>query len=156
MLCKPTSSRSVKIVFLVGILFVLVITFFLVFLFMAYRLDLARLSNPGSDVNIRIAHPYSTHLCIAGCQADQNWIEFYLPTNSYYTGSLQLKTSIFMAKILTIGISSTKCRQLETPGFTCVEMELSHRLLQALTGLNVIPLSKLQNTNNWWLEFRPK
>lgn len=104
--------------------------------------------------NIDIAYPAMTHLCVDGCREHQNWIEFYLVSNSYIDSSLRLKTSLFLAQILTYGISSTLCAQQDKPGYTCVEMEVSYRLLSGLIDLNLSPLGQLRDNRNWWLEYQ--
>jgi hypothetical protein len=113
---------------------------------------------PGTGVgkNIEIAYPTSTNVCADGCKPHQNWIEFYLPTGSYIVESLKLRTSLFMAQVLTLGISSTPCDNQPKAGYTCLEMQLSHNLLTALTGMNLTPLKQLRNPDNWWLEYEPE
>lgn len=108
---------------------------------------------PNYTSNIRIARPVSTTLCIGGCRAHQNWISFYLISNTYTEKSLRLKTSLFWGQILTYGISSTPCLDQIKPGYTCINMEISHRLLSLLIGLNLTPLDQLQSKSNWWLEY---
>ena len=108
------------------------------------------------ESNISIAYPASTHLCIGGCREHQNWIEFYLPSDSYVEGSLKLKTTLFWAQILTYGISAALCVQQDRPGSTCVDMEISYRLLSGLIDFNLVPVNQLRNTSNWWLEYQPK
>jgi len=105
--------------------------------------------------NIQIASPSSTHICVDGCNAHENWIEFYLVSNSYIERSLRLRTPIWPAQILTYGISSTPCSSQDKPGYTCIDMEISHHLLWGLTALNLPPLSQLRDTSNWWLEYIP-
>ncbi len=112
-------------------------------------------SNASSVAGVDYAFPSSTHLCIGGCKEHQNWIVFYLASNSYVRSSLRLKTRLFFAQILTYGISATPCPHQDKPGYTCVEMELSHRLLWFLTQFNLTPLNQLRDTNNWWLEYTP-
>ncbi len=112
-------------------------------------------SSRAAESNISIAYPASTHLCIGGCREHQNWIEFYLPSDSYVEGSLKLKTTLFWAQILAYGISSTPCAQQDRPGYTCVDMEISYRLLSGLIDFNLTPINQLRNTGNWWLEYRP-
>ncbi len=70
---------------------------------------------------IQIASPSSTNICMGGCKAHQNWIQFYLVTNSYLENSLRLKTSIWLAQILTYGISSTPCIRQDKSGYTCID-----------------------------------
>ena len=108
-----------------------------------------------AESNSSIAYPASTHLCVGGCREHQNWIAFYLPSDSYVEGSLKLKTTLFGAQILTYGISSTHCAQQDRPGYTCVDMEISYRLLSGLIDFNLIPVNQLRNTGNWWLEYHP-
>ena len=103
--------------------------------------------------NILIAYPSSTNLCVDGCRPHQNWIQFYLVSNSFADRSLRLKTSIWLAQILTLGISSTPCVQQDRPGYTCIDMEISHHLLWGLTSFDLTPLSQLRDTGNWWLEY---
>jgi hypothetical protein len=117
-------------------------------------------NNPTFDVagkksNFQIAYPSSINICMGGCQAHQNWIKFYLVSDSFLDQSLRLKTSIWPAQILTLGISSAPCIYQDRSGYTCVEMELSHHLLWGLTALNLTPLSELRDTSNWWLEYTP-
>ena len=109
--------------------------------------------NAGVGKNIEIAYPTSTNICVDRCKPHQNWIEFYLPTGSYIVESLRLRTSLFMANLLTLGISSTPCDNQPKAGYTCLEMQLSHNLLTALTGTNLTPLKQLRNPDNWWLEY---
>lgn len=111
------------------------------------------LASPNNISNIGIAYPFSTNICIGGCHAHQNWISFYLTPNIYVEKSLRLKTSLFWGQILTYGISSTPCLDQFKPGYACINMEISHRLLSLLTGLNLTPLDQLQSKNNWWLEY---
>ncbi len=103
--------------------------------------------------NIQIAYPSFTILCVNGCRPHQNWIEFYLVSNSFLERSLRLKTSIWLAQILTVGISLAPCFHQDRPGYTCIRMEISHHLLWGLTTLNLTPLSELRDTSNWWLEY---
>ena len=102
---------------------------------------------------IQIASPSSANICMDGCKAHQNWIQFYLVTNSYFEKSLKLKTSIWLAQILTYGISSAPCVHQDKPGYTCIIMEISHHLLWGLTTLNLTPLNQLRDTSNWRLEY---
>ena len=140
------------------LLLICVIGLLAVSLVLIYQLSNRRTGRPSSngDATTGIAYPSSTNLCVNGCQPHENWIEFYLPSHSYYKSSLRLKTSLFLAQILTLGISSAPCEQQERAGYTCLNMELSHRLLTVLTSFNLTPLSQLQDTNNWWLEYTPK
>jgi len=103
--------------------------------------------------NILIAYPSSTNLCVDGCKAHQNWIQFYLVPNSFVDQSLRLKTSLWQAQILTIGISSMPCIHQNRPGYSCIVMQLSHHLLWGLTSFDLIPLNQLRDTGNWWLEY---
>jgi hypothetical protein len=103
--------------------------------------------------NIQTAYPSSTNICVGGCQAHQNWIEFYLLSNGYIESSLRLKTSIWLAQILTYGISAAHCFRQDKPGYTCIRMEISHHLLWGLTTLNLTPLNQLRDAGNWWLEY---
>jgi hypothetical protein len=112
--------------------------------------------SPNEGENIEIAYASSTNLCIDGCKPHQNWIEFYLPSDSYFRDSLRLKTSLSLGQLLTFGIASSRCEHQEKDGYTCVNMEISHRLLAVLTSLNLTPLSQLRDTNNWWLEYIQK
>ncbi len=105
--------------------------------------------------SLKIVSPAATNLCLNGCRAHQNWISFYLASNTYIEKSLRLKTSLFWGQILTYGISSTPCLDQIKPGYTCIDMEISHRLLGLLIGLNLTPLDQLRNINNWWLEYTP-
>jgi hypothetical protein len=146
-------SRLGKILLLICVIALLAFSSVLIF-----QLSNKRPEQPGSNggATTGIAYPSSTNLCINGCQPHQNWIEFYLPSHSYYKNSLGLKTSLFLAQILTFGVSSAQCEQQERAGYTCLNMELSHRLLTVLTSLNLTPLSQLRDTNNWWLEYTQK
>lgn len=103
--------------------------------------------------SLQIAYPSATNICVDGCNAHENWVEFYLVSNSFVNRSFRLKTSIWLAQILTVGISSTPCVHQDKPGYTCIKMEISHRLLWALTALNLTPLDQLRNTGSWWLEY---
>ncbi len=140
------------------LLLICVIGIFAVSSVLIYKLSNRSAGQPSSnaEANIEIAYPSSTNLCINGCQPHQNWIEFYLPSHSYFRSSLRLKTSLFLGQILTFGIASAPCEQQERAGYTCLNMELSHRLLAVLTGLNLTPLSQLRDINNWWLEYTQK
>ncbi len=109
-----------------------------------------------AESNIAVAYPASTHLCIGGCREHQNWIGFYLASDRYVEGSLKLKTNLFWAQILTYGISSMLCTQQDRPGYTCLDMEISYRLLSGLIDLNLSPLSQIRDTRNWWLEYQLK
>lgn len=110
-------------------------------------------TSSSTNSNIKTTYAFSTNICINGCRAHQNWISFYLVSNTYVKKSLRLKTSLFWGQILTYGISSDPCRDQIKPGYTCVNMEISHNLLSLLTRLNLTPLDQLQNTSNWWLEY---
>jgi hypothetical protein len=148
---KPSvAGRLGKLLLLICVIGLLAVSSVLI-----YQLSNRRLEQPSSngEATTRIAYPSSTNLCINGCQPHQNWIEFYLPSHSYFRSSLRLKTSLFLGQILTFGIASAPCEQQERAGYTCLNMELSHRLLIVLTSLNLAPLSQLRNTNNWWLEY---
>jgi len=103
--------------------------------------------------NVLIAYPYATNICVDGCKAHQNWIQFYLVPNSFVDQSLRLKTSLWQAQILTIGISSMPCIHQNRPGYSCIVMQLSHHLLWGLTSFDLIPLNQLRDTSNWWLEY---
>lgn len=107
----------------------------------------------GEKPIIQIASPSSTNICMGGCKAHQNWIQVYLVSNSYLEKSLKLKTSIWLAQILTYGISSAPCVHQDKPGYTCIIMEISHHLLWGLTTLNLTPLNQLRDTSNWRLEY---
>jgi hypothetical protein len=146
-------SRLGKILLLICVIGLLVISSVLI-----YQLSNKRPEQPSSNggASTGIAYPSSTNLCINGCQPHQNWIEFYLPSHSYFRSSLRLKTPLFFGQILTLGIASAPCEQQERAGYTCLNMELSHRLLTLLTSLNLTPLSQLRDTNNWWLEYKQK
>jgi hypothetical protein len=113
--------------------------------------------SPASSMNggarIAIAYPSATNICVDGCQAHENWIRFYLVSNSYVRRSLRLRTSLFLAQILTVGIGSSQCSHQDKAGYTCINMEISHRLLWALTGLNLTPLDQVRDIKNWWLEY---
>jgi hypothetical protein len=130
----------------------------LVYLLFELLTACSRVNLPAVDVaikkpNFQIAYPSSTHICMDGCNAHENWIEFYLVSNSYFEPSLRLRTSIWPAQILTYGISSAPCFPQDKPGYTCIDMEISHRLLWGLTALNLPPLSQLRDASNWWLEY---
>ena len=132
----------------------------LVYLLFELLTACSRVNLPAVDVaikkpNFQIAYPSSTHICMDGCNAHENWIEFYLVSNSYFEPSLRLRTSIWPAQILTYGISSSPCFPQDKPVYSCIDMEISHRLLWGLTSLNLSPLSQLRDTSNWWLEYIP-
>ncbi len=150
---KPSAARLGRLVFSLCIIGLLVISSVISYQLAAKYLNIPRVLNPSGRINIEMAYPSSTNVCTGGCKPHQNWIEFYLPSGSFLEDSLRLKTSIFLGEILTIGISSTPCEHQEKAGYTCLDMELSHRLLSALTGLGLTPLSQLRDTNNWWLEY---
>jgi hypothetical protein len=116
------------------------------------------LQGPGTraGANSRVVYPSSTHICMNGCNPHQNWIQFYLPSGTYIRDSFRLRTTLFLGQPLTFGISSTPCFHQDIAGYTCVVMQLSHRMLSTLTRFNLIPLSQLRDTNNWWLEYTPK
>ena len=103
--------------------------------------------------HVSIARPSSLSICMDGCKEHQNRIQFYLASGRYQEDSLTLKTPIRYAKILTYGISSTDCRRQDRPGYTCVDMELSHHLLSILIDLHLVPLRQLRNPANWRLEY---
>jgi hypothetical protein len=131
---KPSvAGRLGKLLFLICVIGLVAVSSVLIYQLSNGRTGQSR-SNAGA--NIKIAYPSSTNLCIDGCQPHQNWIEFYLPSHSYYKNSLRLKTSLFLGQILTFLV-----------------MEISHRLLTVLTSLNLTPLSQLRDTNNWRLEY---
>ena len=146
-------GRLGKYLLLICVIGLLAVSSVLIYL-LSNRRTLQPSSNEGATPGI--AYPSSTNLCVNGCQPHQNWIEFYLPSHSYYKNSLGLKTSLSLAQILTFGVSSAPCEQQERAGYTCLNMELSHRLLTVLTSLNLTPLSQLRDTNNWWLEYTQK
>ena len=151
---KPSfAGRLGKFLLLICVIGLLAVSSVLI-----YLLSIRRTGQPSSNEGATpgIAYPSSTNLCVNGCQPHQNWIEFYLPSHSYYKNSLGLKTSLSLAQILTFGVSSAPCEQQERAGYTCLNMELSHRLLTVLTSLNLTPLSQLRDTNNWWLEYTQK
>jgi hypothetical protein len=151
---KPSfAGRLGKFLILICVIGLLAVSLILI-----YQLSNRSTGQPSSNggPTTGIAYPSSTNLCVNGCQAHENWIEFYLPSNSYYKNSLRLKTSLFLGQILTFGISSAPCQQQERAGYTCLVMEISHRLLTVLTSLNLTPLSQLRVTNNWWLEYTQK
>ncbi len=150
---KPYAARLGRLVYSLCILGLLVISSVISYQFAAKYLNIPRIPKPSGRANIETAYPSSTNLCSGGCKPHQNWVEFYLPSGSFHEDSLRLKTSIFIGEILTIGISSTPCEHQERAGYTCIDMELSHRLLSALTGLGLTPLRQLRDTNNWWLEY---
>ena len=150
---KPSVAvRLGRLLFLFWVIGLLVVSSVLIYHFSNKRPEQPS-SNGGATTGI--AYPSSTNLCINGCRAHENWIEFYLPSHSYYKNSLRLKTSLFLAQVLTVGISSSPCEQQERAGYTCLVMEISHRLLTVLTSLNLTPLSQLRDTNYWWLEYKP-
>src|ERR1700690_2542622 len=124
---KPSvAGRLGKLLLLICVIGLLAVSSVLI-----YQLSNRRLEQPSSngEATTGIAYPSSTNLCINGCQPHQNWIEFYLPSHSYFRSSLRLKTSLFLGQILTFGIASAPCEQQERAGYTCLNMELSHRLL---------------------------
>ena len=116
---------------------------------------ISEVSGENNGAKVGIAYPSSTHICLDGCQAHENWIEFYLVSNSYVTRSLRLRTSLFLAQIFTVGIGSRHCSHQDRPGYTCIDMEISHRLLRVLTGSNLTPLEEVRDIKNWWLEYTP-
>jgi hypothetical protein len=120
------------------------------------RSNLLPVSGTGAGNKIDIAYPTSTNICVNGCNPHRNWIEFYLATGSYIVESLKLRTTLFPGQVLTLGISSTPCYYQEKAEYTCLEMQLSHNLLTALTGLKLIPLGQLRDPDNWWLEYEPE
>ena len=151
---KPSvANRLGKLLYLICVIGLVAISSVLI-----YQLSNGKTgqSSSNSGANIKIAYPSSINLCIDGCQPHQNWIEFYLPSQSYYKNSLRLKTSLFLGQILTLGISSAPCKEKERAGYSCLVMEISHRLLTVLTSLNLTPLNQLRDTNNWWLEYIQK
>ncbi len=113
-----------------------------------------QVSKPNEGSEVEIAYASSTYLCVGGCRPHQNWILFYLPPGDIRMDSLRLKTSLFPAQILTVGIAGGQCRpEEEKAGSDCLVMELSHRLLSALTDSGLVPLSQLRDTNIWRLEY---
>jgi hypothetical protein len=169
---KPSATRLGKLVFSICMIGLLVISSVVILQFsngrtrrfvsnfqislVAKRPTASRIPGPSGGPDIEIAYPSSINLCIDGCKPHQNWIEFYLPSDGYLEDTLKLKTSLFLGQVFTVGISSTPCKHQEKTGFTCLEMQIRHTLLWALTGLNLTPLSQLRDTNNWWLEYRQK
>ena len=104
---------------------------------------------------IEIAYPSSTNICVGGCNPHQNWIVFYLPSGSFALDSLRLRTSLFAAQMLTIGTASKLCEHQDMTGYACLDVWLRARLLSAVTGLDLAPLSQLRDVNKWWLEYSP-
>jgi hypothetical protein len=169
---KLSAIRLAKLVFFMGMIGILAISSAVIYqlsdgmkqpLSSIFQISLAAkrpnvslIPGRNGGANIEIAYPSSTNLCIGGCNPHQNWIEFYLPSGSYFTNALSLRTSLFLGQIYTLGISSTPCKHQEKAGYTCLDMQIRHTLLWALTGLNLTPLSQLRDTNNWWLEYPQK
>ncbi len=158
---KPSSRRLGKLDLLLGLLIWLV--FILAVLTLAFEIGNLLLPqrpfinvspNPSGGANSAIVYSSSTHLCLNGCPPHQNWIEFYLPPGGFVDGSAKLKTYLYMGQILTVGISGERCKIQDTNGFLCLDMMLSHTLLSALTGLDLMPLDQLRDVNNWWLEYK--
>ena len=166
---NTATLRLGKFVLLIGIFGLLIICLAIVYLFAngssrqpsinfqfpiaAQRPNSTEILNPKGGPNIKIAYPSFIYLCVNGCRPHQNWIEFYLPSHGYREDSFRLQTSLYLGQILTFGIGSHHCDHQDEAGYTCIKMELSHRLLDIVTGLDLTPLSQLQNTNNWWLEY---
>lgn len=153
---KSLAARLGKLVFSFSIIGLLAVSSVMSYQFVASLPNIPRAPNTGAGANIGIAYPTSTNLCINGCEPHQNWIRFYLPLYSYQRNSFRLRTSLFLGQLLTIGISGSRCRREDKTGYSCVDMELSHRLLAVLTGTGLAPLSQLRDTNNWWLEYTPQ
>ena len=109
---------------------------------------------PSSNIsNIAIMFPTATNLCVDGCSGHENWITFYLQSSTYAKKSLRLKTSLFWGQILTYGTSGEPCPKQDKTSYVCINMGVSHRLLELLTRSGLTPLDQLRNTNNWWLEY---
>jgi len=169
---KPSAIRLAKLVFYIGMIGLLAVSTLVIFQLSdgrtqplpsilqislaAKRPNVSQVPDPQGGANIGIAYPSTTYLCINGCRPHQNWIEFYLPSDGYLKNTLRLRTSLFLGQIYTLGISSTPCKHQEKAGYTCLDMQISHTLLWALTGVNLTPLGQLRDTNNWWLEYTQK
>jgi hypothetical protein len=150
---KPPAARWGKLVLALCVLGLLAISAVLSNELVAKGPDIPQVPNPNEGAGVGIAYPTSTHLCVDGCEQHKNWIFFYLPTGSFRWDSLRLKTSLFPAQILTFGISWDICLYEQKAGYTCLVMELSHRLLSTLSELGITPLSELRDTKIWWLEY---
>ena len=172
MRAKPSVTRLAKLVFYMGMIGLLTVSSVVIYQtsngltqplpsisqisLAAKRPNVSLIPGRNGGANIGISYPSSTNLCIGGCNPHENWIEFYLATGSYIVESLKLRTTLFPGQVLTLGISSTPCYYQEKAEYTCLEMQLSHNLLTALTGLNLIPLGQLRDPDNWWLEYEPE
>jgi len=172
MRAKPSAIRLAKLVFYIGMIGLLAISSVVIYRtsngmaqplpsifkipLAAKRPNVSQIPGLQGSANIEIAYPSSTNLCIGGCRPHQNWIEFYLPSDGYLKNTLRLRTTLFLGQIYTLGISSTPCTHQEKAGYTCLDMQISHTLLWALTGVNFTPLGQLRDTNNWWLEYTQK
>jgi hypothetical protein len=172
MRAKPSVTRLAKLFFYMGMIGLLAVSSVVIYqtsngltqpLFSISQISLAakrpnvsQIPGRNGGANIEIAYPSSTTLCIGGCNPHENWIEFYLPADGYLKNTLRLRTTLFIGQIYTLGISSTPCEHQEKAAFTCVDMQISHTLLWALTGLDLTPLGQLRDTNNWWLEYMQK
>ena len=110
-------------------------------------------SHSSAPTDIGIAYPTSTHICVDGCRAHQNWVEFHITSNTFNKYRLRLKTTLPMAQILTFGIGWKLCNAQNHEVYTCVDMEMSHNLIWMLTTSNLTPLDQLRDPNNWWLEY---
>ncbi len=102
----------------------------------------------------RIAYSAAANICVDGCRAHENWIEFHLVSDNYVESSLRLRTSLFWAQILTYGIGFRPCVQQNGPEQACVDMEISHRLLSGLIDLNLVAVTQLRDRSSWWLEYQ--
>ncbi len=150
------STRLRKAFFLLGTIGLIAVVLAVGYVFTAKHPNVTAIFNVSSRGNTRIAYPSSTNICTNGCKAHQNWVEFYLPSDGFSTNSLRLRTRLFLAQVLTVGISGSECAHQDKAGFTCVDMEISHTLLSALTASDLTPLGQLQDTRNWWLEYAPE
>ena len=154
---KPSARRDVILVFVVCILRVivtLVITFVIGGLLAPKHPNTTEIPDPNGWANIAIVYPASTNICVGGCQIHQNWIEFHLPSGGYLRNSVRLKTSLFAGQILTVGIAPSPCGIKDEYNFMCLHMLVRATLLRVLTEFNIIPLSQLRDTGNWWLEYK--
>jgi hypothetical protein len=150
---KPSAARLSRLFFSLGILGLLAVSLAIGNQLAAKGPAIPQIPNSKGGSNIKIVYPSSTYLCVGGCKPHQNWILFYLPPGEVRMDSLRLKTSLFLAQILTVGIGGDRCPNEEKSGTNCVVMELSHRLLSVLTETGLVPLSQLRDTDNWWLEY---
>ena len=137
---KSFAFRLGKLVFLICITGLIVISLVLIYLLSngrTYRnttpIQIPQIPGANERVNIEIAYPSFIYICVNGCRPDQNWIEFYLPSHGYREDSFRLKTSLYLGQLLTFGIGSYHCDHQDKAGYTCIKMEISHRLLELIS-----------------------